>query len=407
MVLNNFIKAACLSTCLGLASGSILANTNYNIDTNGGLRVYDKTHNDHWFQLSGKIKFDQTFFHGELSDPIQNSASIRGVNANLSGGIGADTSYALKLAAKGSALHVDEANITYSGLNDWSKFTVGQVSAHYGLESATNSSFLEKSIATSVFAPSSSGLGVSVDAWTSKVGLRLSLSQSTKGRSVSASDPLSGSVRLAFAPLNSDNLVFHLGVSGRYHTAAGDQGNSKAGDDNIRLSSVLEVKGRNTGNKLDTGRVNASSFNVFGLDAALQRGPLLIQAEYHRAHFNKNKTKDISVHGWNIQGSYVLTGESHHYNYKNGGFSGISPDRQSGAWEVSLRHSFVNLHKADNIDGGSAHTIGGSIAWTANDNLRVLANYIHSPHTPPTPLNGESEGKQTSGAFALRVQAAW
>jgi hypothetical protein len=148
MVLNNFIKAACLSTCLGLASGSILANANYNIDTNGGLKVYDKTHNDHWFQLNGKIKFDQTFFHGDISGPIQSSANLRSVNANLSGGIGTDTSYALNLSSKGSALHVDKANISYSGLNNWSKVSIGQVSSHYGLEGSSkfNSFFRKKCI---------------------------------------------------------------------------------------------------------------------------------------------------------------------------------------------------------------------------------------------------------------------
>jgi phosphate-selective porin OprO/OprP len=410
MVLNNFIKAACLSTCLGLASGSILANANYNIDTNGGLKVYDKTHNDHWFQLNGKIKFDQTFFHGDISGPIQSSANLRSVNANLSGGIGTDTSYALNLSSKGSALHVDKANISYSGLNNWSKVSIGQVSSHYGLEGSSKfNSFLEKSVSTSIFAPTESGLGVSVDAWTDKVGMRWSMTQSTKSELGSESDPLSTSLRLSFAPLNTENLVFHLGFSGRYHTSnvvADTDGKGKVGDSNIRLSSVVEAKSRNTANKIDTGRINASSYHVVGLDAALQRGPVLLQAEYHRAHFNKNKNTDISLHGWNVQASYVLTGESHAYNYKTGGFTGISPDRESGAWEVSLRHSSVNLHKED-INGGEAKTFGGSIAWTANDNLTVLANYIHSAITPPAQLNGESEGKQTAGAFALRVQAAW
>ena len=63
MVLNNFVKAACLSACLGLASGSVLAN---NVETNGGLHVYDANDNAHWFNLTGKMQLDQTFYHNTV-----------------------------------------------------------------------------------------------------------------------------------------------------------------------------------------------------------------------------------------------------------------------------------------------------------------------------------------------------
>jgi len=83
MELNKFIKAACLSTCLGLASGSILANGNYNLETNGGLRVYDENNNDHWFRLSGKVKFDQTYYLGDVASnnaSLDSSANLRAVD---------------------------------------------------------------------------------------------------------------------------------------------------------------------------------------------------------------------------------------------------------------------------------------------------------------------------------------
>jgi hypothetical protein len=85
MVLNKFIKAACLSACLGLASGSILASGNYNLETNGGLKVYDENNNDHWFRLSGKVKFDQTFYFNTESDSkFKSNANLRSVEASLS-----------------------------------------------------------------------------------------------------------------------------------------------------------------------------------------------------------------------------------------------------------------------------------------------------------------------------------
>ena len=396
MVLNNFIKAACLSTCLGLASGSVLANANYNIDTNGGLRVYDKSNTDHWFKLNGNIKFDQSLFHAQDSGAITSSTNLRGVKATLSGGLGSNTSYKLKLSNGSNGLSVDNAVITYSGFNNWSKVSVGQVDSPYGLENASDTSFLERSIATNVFSPES-GLGFNVQAWTDKVGLALSVIQ--PGDNITNTDQLSFSTRLAWAPINTDNLVLHLGLSSRYQAATLSE---EVQQSSVRFSTNLEVRGRNL-NSLDTGRIRSTSFKVGAADVALQRGPVLLQAEYHHANISKSKAKDISLYGWNVQASYAVTGESREYNYRDGGFKNV---QSVGGWEVSLRHSFVNLQR-DDVDGGNAHTFGGSVSWAANENLRVLANYIHSPVTPAIPENGEGEGKNNLGALAVRLQATW
>jgi len=399
MVLNNFIKAACLSTCLGLASGSVLANANYNVESNGGLRVYDTASNDHWFKLNGNIKFDQSLFHAQDSGAITSSTNLRGVQATLSGGLGSNTSYKLKISSGDNGLSVDNAVIHYSGFNSWSKISVGQVTSPYGLENSSDSSFLERSIATNVFSPNS-GLGVNLQAWTDKVGVAMSVMQ--PGETITSTDQLSVSTRLAFAPINTDNLVFHLGFSGRYE-AANIAVPGEMNQNSCRFSTNLEVRGRHQ-NSLDTGRVHSTSFSIYAIDTALQRGPVLLQAEYHRANINRAKTKDANLYGWNVQASYAITGEKRNYNYKDGGFK--NAQSVVGGWEVSLRHSFVNLSQ-DDIDGGNAHTFGGSVSWTANENLRLLANYIHSPVTPAIPLNGEGNGKSNLGALAVRVQASW
>jgi phosphate-selective porin OprO/OprP len=394
MELNKFIKAACISTCLGLSSGSILANSNFNFETNGGLKVYDENNNDHWFRLSGKVKFDQTYYLGDAvsnsNNLLDNSANLRSVDANLSGGLGRDTSYNMNLSTgKDGSLNLSKASINYSGFNGWSKVSVGEVSSPYGAENASSTSFLEKSLVTSAFNPDS-GLGVAVNAWTDQVGVRLSVTQPKQtDQDKSGFDQLSSSLRLSFAPVNTDNLVFHLGFSGQLMTAAKDK------TLNATFKTHLESRGKRGKAVLNAEENGLKQIRAFAMDAAMQRGPLFLQAELHRADLNKNDN-NLALRGYNAQATYALTGESRHYNYQTGGFSGLTPSNDSGAWEVSVRNSYLDMAS---VNGENARNLGASVAWTANSNLKVLANYIHTTST--------KEEANNVGAFAVRLQASW
>jgi phosphate-selective porin len=391
MVLNNFIKAACLSTCLGLASGSVLGN-NYNIDTNGGLSVYDRSNNDHWFQLNGKIKFDQTVLHASKEGTISTFASLRAVKASLSGGLGNNTSYKLKLSNGSNGLSVDSASINYSGLNDWSSVTIGDVEGLYGLEKSSDSNFLETSLATDMFVPSA-GLGIKLQAWTDRIGLAFAMTQ--PGSNVTSMEELSYSTRVTFAPVNADDFVLHLGLSAAYSQAQDKNENDQS--TNMTFKSHLEVKGRDMNQVATTGKVSATSETKFCIDAALQKGPALLQAEYHRSAIAKDKGDSVNFYGYNVQASYAL-GESRQYNYRTGGFQSMD---MAGDWEFSLRHSFINLDGTKN-DTAHAYSVGGSVSWTATDNVQLLANYVHTPLTAVG-----SDTIDNLGAFAFRVQASW
>lgn len=119
----------------------------------------------------------------------------------------------------------------------------------YGLENSNT--FLEKSIASTAFG-TSSGLGVSLDAWTDNVGMRIAATQQEK-------NSFNTSLRLSFAPINTENLVFHLGFSGQYNGLNAD-------NTNVNYSSVLETKGRG-GKTVSSGDIPALSIML--LDSML------------------------------------------------------------------------------------------------------------------------------------------
>ena len=364
MVLNNFVKAACLSACLGLASGSILAN---NVETNGGLHVYDSNDNNHWFNLNGKMRLDQTLTHNGNAD-FKGSLSLRSLEATMKGGVGENLSYSFRLN-NGSSVSMDKAQVTYSGFNSWSSVSVGQVGMSYGL----NSTFAEDSMASQVFAPSVSGssLGVALTAWNEKMGLMCSVHQPTSD-AVNSVASLDTSARVSFSPLMRDNLTLHVGANAymQQQNENYDPTSSlvKGGNENVNL----QLNGQRRG---------------FGLDAAVLRGPLFMQAEFHQVSVGDDNKSAL---GYNVEASYAVTGETREYDKVKGSFGQLNTENDGGSWQVSARHSGVHQNEMQH------RTVGASVSWMANNNLTVLANYENVISADNNP-----------GALTLRLQAAW
>ena len=359
MVLNNFVKAACLSACLGLASGSILAN----VETNGGLHVYDSSDSDHWFNLNGKMRLDQTMMHA--GQAIEGSLKLRSLEATMAGGVGENLSYSFRLKNSGDAASIDKAQVTYSGFNSWSKVTVGQVGMPYGLGSTLS----EDSMATQVFGPESpkGAVGISVTAWNDKMGLMASFSQSNQKLSLTK---FNTSARLSFAPLMRDNLILHVGANAYMQKQELQTLNYSLANGQDNLVNLDGISSDNRG---------------FGLDAAVLRGPLFVQAEVHQVQDTKS-----SAYGYNVEASYALTGETREYNKVKGAFSQLNSSNEGASWQVSARHSGVHA-------GKKVHrTVGANLSWIANNNLTVLANYENMLTAEKNP-----------GALTLRLQAAW
>jgi len=300
--------------------------------------------------------------HNGNSD-YQGSLSLRSLEAKMQGGVGSNLSYSFRLKSG----KMDQAQVTYSGFNSWSKVSVGQVSMPYGL----GSTFAEDSFATQVFAPEANkdALGVAVTAWNDKMGLMFSVNQPNSNPVASVSK-LDTSARLSFAPVNRDNLILHLGANAYMQQNEGNLDASLVNGGNNEVS--LNLQGQRRG---------------FGLDAAVLRGPLFMQAEFHQVSVGEENSTAI---GYNVEASYAVTGETRDYNKVKGSFSQLNTENDGGSWQVSARHTGV--HQNDD----KHRTVGASVSWMANNNLTVLANY-----------ENVISSENNAGALTLRLQAAW
>jgi phosphate-selective porin OprO/OprP len=481
---NNKLAMLALAGLGAFASGPAFA-AGMTVDTKGGLEVFELDENNYWFKIGGRLFFDQAFFDADDDDLISSSAfpsgaHIRAARVTLKGGVGHDWVYKFDIDLKDKPGSTNaafgEAFIGYSGCKSfW--VALGQVSIPFGLEnwqSGNDNMFMELSLATSAFAPDK-GLGLYAE-WhghwvTAAAALyhpQVAGSRQTgdvvnfpdtvpvnplfanpavrpiAGTGPLNSDPGSDDVgfgaRITFSPVHDDYTTYHAGIAARYESLH-EHAN------NFNYIAGYEVRARQTPILFTNIPPNsADSHDVWGFELAGQWGPLLIQGEYMLANVERDEVfspldprapgGELDYYGYYVQASYVLTGEKREYDFDSGTIGAVHPDSRKGAWEIGVRHSFINFvdnqafvnndifefidfvpdfaadqfgvpaPKAGNNFGtgftsndivGSAHSTTIGLTWWVNDNVRFLANYVRTS----LPFS------QDVDAFGLRGQVNW
>lgn len=154
---------------------------------------------------------------------------------------------------------------------------------------------------------------------------------------------------------------------------------------------------------VDTGRINADSFNLYGVQSAGQYGPAHFQAEYMITGVNQIGHPNLFYDGGYVQAGYFLTGEHRQYNRTFGVFDRIVPYEDFfgvgrhncmcgwGAWEVAGRVSYLNLNDPNAVaaapaipatvpvspNPGRMTDITLGLNWYWNAYSKVQFNYIH------------------------------
>ena len=139
--------------------------------------------------------------------------------------------------------------------------------------------------------------------------------------------------------------------------------------------------------------VGAKTASLYGVEGAMNYGPLTMQGEYYRYKLSRTDSSlsDPSFKGWYIQGSYILTGEMRPYNAAAASFGSPSPrspfragTNSWGAWEIKARYSVNNLNAhifdpdpANRVRGGKQTILGAGINWYMNSNVRWLFDYSY------------------------------
>ena len=89
----------------------------------------------------------------------------------------------------------------------------------------------------------------------------------------------------------------------------------------------------------------------------------------------------VNFSGFYVQSAYLLTGENHPWNYREGEFTKVKAKNKSGAWEVAARYSYINLNDFDQgIRGGQKGQITVGINYYVTNNVKFMINYSYIDH---------------------------
>ena len=412
------LKLALLAIAgLGLvASGSAFAERDMEIDSRGGIQLGNKDASGYWFDLTGRIHYDVALYNGDDLDRsgYPSGSNLRRAQIAMQGGVNDSWEYKaeFRLQDATNSNIVNEAYIAYAACkNMW--FAVGQVSLPFSLEdwaSSNNSALMETPLPIQAFSPGF-GLGIygewqynnmftlAAALYHPKQGETQAFSNNTpEGLARIGSDPLGIAGRLTFAPVHKAGEVYHFGLSAR-HQNLHDTHNS------VAFSTRPEVRARSTPALTTAIPVNTSKdFQVYGLEAAGQWGPLVLQTEYVMADVDRIDSVggDADYNGYYVSASYVLTGEARKYDFASGTFGGVVPQSKRGAWEIAGRYSYVNLNDNNiGVTAGGEHDLTLGVTWYANKNVRFMANYVHAD----IDRNGFAE--RELNIFGIRSQVNW
>lgn len=187
----------------------------------------------------------------------------------------------------------------------------------------------------------------------------------------------------------------HLGANGTYVIHPPDLGPAVgSGRYAIRFRDRPELRVDST-RLIDTGPIDADHAYAAGVEFAANRRNWLLQSEYtwFGASRRASTLDNPRFSGYYIEGSWLITGESHRYNPATASYHAPRPfipfDGQGGwgAWELALRYSHTDLDyhaglagaapPADGIRGGVQSIATAGVNWYPNPNLRFTLELLH------------------------------
>jgi phosphate-selective porin OprO/OprP len=393
-----------------------------------GLVFEDGT--DQWkLQLNGRIQTDYRTYH---PDEWKNDTfSVR--RARFGGTFSFLNDFALRVEGEYANENQGQKATTaltygYLDFNRWSgaKIRAGQFKPFFGLErtySTNFTDFTELSLATNNGAVFTStydrGVMVFGDPlpWLNYNAYIVNGSGQNND-DVKDSKDIGGRINANFANFTEQkDLILHAGAS----ASKGSIGFSTAAGNGLTQST--EASGVQFFNANNLTIAESTDRSRWGIETAVVKGPVKIQAEYIESNFEGRRGAgtgvafDNDIKTWYVDINWLITGESFADAYKGGVFGRIKPKHNFdskngwGAFELGVRYSKFDASDFQQILAAPTATTSFTSeadAWTAgakwifNPNARVLLNYVRTDFDTDILVNSKLD--DTEEAVVLRAQ---
>lgn len=399
------------------------------------------------FKIGGRVHFDTTWFP-EASDGIgffENPATgvdpetrifFRRIRLEMGGDIFDTMLWRMQIDF--NSPDTPEYKDVYVGFKNLPlnhTILIGNQKRPLGLDHLNSSRFnvfMERPLVVEAFNEDARRTGIAAYAYTDELdytfryGLYSLENTTLDGEYLGDSLQYSGNARISGNPWYDEGSdgrgYFHWAVSGMVARPDGDvdPNDTNANESRFRTRGELRSNRR----WIDTGRIaGAEWYEIAGLEAIFNYGPLQITSEFQSTWMQRDNTTpgtgpDLNFHGAYVYAHYMLTGEHIPYNRQTSCINRLKPfqnfflvDRLCngdcvaagwGAWGIGARLSYLDLTDKD-IRGGREDnlTLGLNWWWTAYSKIQF--NLVHGNIEQHRPVGGFTDGH--FWGFTTRVQA--
>ena len=368
-----------------------------------GILVFEAPDGSMRWWFDSRIYVDQAFYIEDKND-LSDGAELRRGRFAVKTQIWDDWYAELDMDFSDEHVEVKDAYLRFDNIfNRTGYIRMGNFRQPFGLEENTTSRylmFLERSLGTDGFVPGRL-FGVEVCKFNPHYRIAASLCEQDIEDFDSSDDETNGAaVRGTVTPINKAGQVIHLGAS--YYQHLSNLGSGKIQIDHRPETHVTRDK------YYDTGRMNnANMRRQFGFETGVVWNRIFVQGEYMMTTILRDEDYDnYNFSGGYIFASFFLTPDTHPYAYDSAEFTRVIPSRKSGALEVAVRYSTLDLNDKD-VYGGGATGLTGALNWYANPNIRFMFDYTMVDNDDYADANGGLVGNDDFSVVQFRMLVAF
>jgi len=373
---------------LSAASSGAAQSKEMTVEWKDGLR-FESPDSEVYLKLGGRILNDWAWFpeRSDASVSTSDATEFRRARIYLAGKLGGGLIFKSQIDFSSGEVAFKDMYMGIEDLPVVGELRVGQMKEPFSLEELTSSNyitFMERSPAAAFDAERNTGIMVQ-NGWSNqRVLASLGIFRNTDETGSGSGDArYNYSARLSGLPYEDTehHRLIHLGIAGSLRKTPDGMYQMS-----IRPSSHLTDK------ILHSDVLMAKEYSLAGFEAAAAIGPFSVDAEYRLTNVNVIGGDNPNLTGFYLAGSWFLTGENRPYNHFEGAFGRVKPIKPlgsgPGAWELAVRIAHVDLSEAN---GGQLDDYTAGINWYANNNARVMLNFVYSDANE----NGQFSGLQT------------
>jgi phosphate-selective porin OprO/OprP len=338
------------------------------------------------FAFGGRVLFDVMAIsqNSELDEDFtaQNGAEFRRLRWYTSGTLYRNIKFKLQFDFAAGDAGVKDAYVEVTKIPWVGNFRAGHFKQPFGFEMATSSkyiNFMERGLPYAFTPERDMGFMIHNRQFNNRMGWYLGYFYPTGAVGKYLGNLYRVTGRLAGLPLYKPEgtyTLLHLGLAVEMQVQ-----NSQELNLNERPEDHMAPK---YANLIFDAVQNAY---VIGTEFSFVRGPFGVQSEYMMAYVNPAEIsaalyEKYYYHAFYVQMSWFITGEHKNYSTSKNCYDIITPRNnlgkgKSGAWQVTVRVSQLDLNDRDQSGGGmNDFTLG--VNWYLNPATRFTFNYIYS-----------------------------